>query len=396
MSEELLDVSSILPFGDALRPLITSSLLTKSEIKKILAKRGIFVLGNEKEKTIPLLSTILLSPTEFEDLVTKQKTKEDTPKIRSQYISSTPDFKIVQSLDRLEGIDELINRDESNYETLTVPTVQAINEEEVLVSYKLVRTDKSKDWANNSSVHEGKVIFKKKKGESRIDIVMESSAVETKEFNEKIIKHAIRAWKEDGHINKEADLELILFEHFDNQERIQFLLSFHDDLDKKGSLNFNQITHVEVGTIPDTPLPKGIQWMQDKVKNIILKGQSLHDIELLTKKEYYDSIVIEIIEADYKFKFRDLEGTCKVEYGFPNYSRRKENSSEFELSIPSIKLTKKLRGTDKKAIESFLLETFNKIVELRYEKYSNKRAQSGKENSSERRKIRVKSSLKKK
>ena len=76
MSDEMQNVETILPFGNTLKPLVASSkVLTPSDLKNTLAQKGIFVSSYNKDETLPLLLTSLLSPQEFEELKEKQKNK---------------------------------------------------------------------------------------------------------------------------------------------------------------------------------------------------------------------------------------------------------------------------------------------------------------------------------
>lgn len=63
-----LDVETILPYSETIRPLLAGQTLSNHDLKKLLNKKGVFLSSSEKERTTPILSSCLLSPTEFEFL----------------------------------------------------------------------------------------------------------------------------------------------------------------------------------------------------------------------------------------------------------------------------------------------------------------------------------------
>lgn len=77
MNTEHKDIRKIIPFGEYLRGFVNQKYITKAELSGILKERGIFVLNSEKEFTVPLLQTLLLSPSEFDKISEKFSTSED-------------------------------------------------------------------------------------------------------------------------------------------------------------------------------------------------------------------------------------------------------------------------------------------------------------------------------
>lgn len=61
------DIDKFLPYGELIRGFANQSYLSKSDLKKSLRKRGIFFTNSEKETLVPCISTLLLSPAEFDD-----------------------------------------------------------------------------------------------------------------------------------------------------------------------------------------------------------------------------------------------------------------------------------------------------------------------------------------
>lgn len=68
MNTEHKDINKVLPFGEQLRGFANQRFLTQAELNRILKERGIFSLNEEKEYTVSMLQTLLLSPKEFDKI----------------------------------------------------------------------------------------------------------------------------------------------------------------------------------------------------------------------------------------------------------------------------------------------------------------------------------------
>ena len=77
---EEINIKTLLPVGEKLKPLLSKSCISEADLKGILAERGVFIGDNSKQMSIPLLTLSIISPKEFEKLQEFQKTKEDSVK----------------------------------------------------------------------------------------------------------------------------------------------------------------------------------------------------------------------------------------------------------------------------------------------------------------------------
>ena len=84
ITESKINREVLLPYGEKLKPLLNSSTVKATELKNILNDRGIFIAENSKEKEIPIMTKILLIPSEFEKILETQKTRRHKNK-RSFY-----------------------------------------------------------------------------------------------------------------------------------------------------------------------------------------------------------------------------------------------------------------------------------------------------------------------
>lgn len=59
---EEMNIKTLLPVGEKLKPLLSKSCISESDLKGILAERGVFMGDNSKQMSIPLLTLSIISP----------------------------------------------------------------------------------------------------------------------------------------------------------------------------------------------------------------------------------------------------------------------------------------------------------------------------------------------
>lgn len=368
------NVETILPFGNTLKPLIASSkVLTPSDLKNTLAQKGIFVSSYNKEETLPLLLTSLLSPKEFEELKEKQKNKEAIPKRKSKnYVYTTDNnlIKIVPKLNEIEMAD-LKKWELENYEILDINKFNRYenNNNQLHMSYKIRRTDLTKDWFDQVSIHEASLDICLNKDENSLMISSEHSAEETRELNALLIKKVASVLKEESFIEDEKGIG-IKFGDFTNSSRINFLLNFVDDsLDIGDTFTFDEITNIEISLDSEVEekLPRDFKWMEDRVSNMKFEGKALHETDILKDNTYHPSLVISLLKINYKFKTRSNSGECIVEIEFPTKRGQPlpEPQSEFVFKFINIKCKDKINS---KSAKQMLYRTFDIFKEECYKK----------------------------
>lgn len=344
-----------------LRVMLASSLLSPADLKRTLARRGIFIRSSDKEDTVPVLMTCLLSPREFGLLRDLQRTKEDLPKHRSRVIHIEQ-----ASADSLVEIisDKQITRDLlpefANYKLLEAPAFRTpgSNPDELVLEYMIERTNSVKDWANFKSRHSAAIHMNLDRSTNSIKVMFEYSAGETENLNERILRKVTGQLKSSGLIRDDKQVKRILFSDFDNKSRIEFLLLLTSG-DDSGLLRFKQIVNIEMGPDSQQPLPALLKWMEDKVKTIGLRGQQLNESQLIQDVGNHEGLIIETMEAEFEFDYRG-EGSCVIQYGFPKYLKTNANSTEFEVNVD--KIIYKDGGTySKKETERFISNTFEKM-----------------------------------
>jgi len=88
-------IDKILPFGEMIKPILSSSQLTDTDLKEFLESKGIIVRSSDKEMTVPIFASMLLLPEELDKLRELLEEKEEKPKstIKTQLFLKTKQLR---------------------------------------------------------------------------------------------------------------------------------------------------------------------------------------------------------------------------------------------------------------------------------------------------------------
>lgn len=366
---DTINTDTLLPVGERLKPLLSKSCISESDMKNILAERGAYIGDSDKKSSIPILTLSILSPREFEKLQELQKTKEDSLKTKIIKAKSQSD----KNLNNLIPQD-LVKRDDliDEYDCFDFDTDLSFNmddQNKLVLDYTIIREDVTKDWANNKSRYTGRVEIEKSATQGMICFRNEYTSSETEVINKKIIKMVTNHLQILGEIsNKESPFE-ITSDKFNNIQRFAFMLQLAND-SPSGFLSFEAVKNIEIGPDRKVNMPDNTKWMGGSVKNIIInseKGKTLENIEYISDKQYHEFLILRKVQAQYKFSFGVLEGQCIVEYGFPHYFRSHVRNHSFEVSVPKIYFSKDSKSENSRNASRFILKEFQDMIQQKYD-----------------------------
>lgn len=366
---DTINTDTLLPVGERLKPLLSKSCISESDMKNILAERGVYIGDSDKKSSIPILTLSILSPREFEKLQELQKTKEDSLKTKIIKAKSQSD----KNLNNLIPQD-LVKRDDliDEYDCFDFDTDLSFNmddQNKLVLDYTIIREDVTKDWANNKSRYTGRVEIEKSATQGMICFRNEYTSSETEVINKKIIKMVTNHLQILGEIsNKESPFE-ITSDKFNNVQRFAFVLQLAND-SPSGFLSFEAVKNIEIGPDRKVNMPDNTKWMGGSVKNIIInseKGKTLENIEYISDKQYHEFLILRKVQAQYKFSFGVLEGQCIVEYGFPHYFRSHVRNHSFEVSVPKIYFSKDSKSENSRNASRFILKEFQDMIQQKYD-----------------------------
>lgn len=366
---DTINTDTLLPVGERLKPLLSKSCISESDMKNILAERGVYIGDSDKKSSIPILTLSILSPREFEKLQELQKTKEDSLKTKIIKAKSQSDKNLNNLIPQdLVKIDDLIDE----YDCFDFDTDLSFNmddQNKLVLDYTIIREDVTKDWANNKSRYTGRVEIEKSATQGMICFRNEYTSSETEVINKKIIKMVTNHLQILGEIsNKESPFE-ITSDKFNNIQRFAFMLQLAND-SPSGFLSFEAVKNIEIGPDRKVNMPDNTKWMGGSVKNIIInseKGKTLENIEYISDKQYHEFLILRKVQAQYKFSFGVLEGQCIVEYGFPHYFRSHVRNHSFEVSVPKIYFSKDSKSENSRNASRFILKEFQDIIQQKYD-----------------------------
>src|ERR1035441_82143 len=221
------NIDLLLPYGEALRGFMEQPYIAPADLKHTLRTRGIFLCRNEKRDTIPILSCCLLSPQEFDKLREQQENREDNPKTMTRTIAWNSKRPLLEALPGDLNLAELILGDVMNYKVLGSPGFVPVGNDpnNICCEFEIEREDLSKNWAATRSNFKGKLRIEKTSSASAIRFILTNTAEETKDLNRRFVQRLTQYFKENGDVDRESEIETILFSGFDNEGRIAFFRS---------------------------------------------------------------------------------------------------------------------------------------------------------------------------
>ena len=368
ISEDLLnenvDNGKILPYGEYLRSLLISSLITSAQLKNLLKDKGIYLCNFSKEEMIPVLSSLVLSPEEFDILKEHQKTKEDTEKTSESRIKTIKNVKIEDIKNAVKSFDlnKIDNTKFKNYKYKTSKVnLQEDKEKKLLtVAYEIERKQRNKSWSEQKENFKSSVTLSLNKGNVEIIVKNNSTAKETLEINRTVINYIKKKLVDNKIISSVTDEEKILMTSMNNEQIIKFLLSFTNNENLK-NIKFIDILSINIEIDDSVKLPENskLKWMESKIQKLKLDGKKIEDIEILTKSENHKYLKCWSILAKFEYDNTIAKGDAKLEFRFSNSGKK-----EFFIEITKYNFNKKLYT--QKAIKEMILKDIESIKHSKY------------------------------
>ena len=368
---EKIDNGKMLPYGENLRSLISNSLITSSELKNLLRLKGIYVCNPNKENTIPILSSLILSPKEFDSLREHQKTKEDNEKRATTKLKIEKKItsKEIKSILKTIDMNEVAKEKFSNYD-FDMPKINSkIDEvkEQLTYDYKIKRYERNKSWDEQTNYFTGTVIFDYSKKD--LEIISESifTSKETQNINQKIINHCKEKLIETDIMSENVIEEKILMKEMSNEENLQFLLSFTDNKRLK-DIEFIDINSIDIEIDNEITLPMDnkLKWMESKINKLKLDGKKIDDTEIITDINNHKYLKCLGIICDYKFENKIAKGSASIKLEFNT-----SYNGQFVINIQKLKFNKKLYK--KKNIDEMIFTNINEIKHTKHKEIRDQR-----------------------
>lgn len=363
-----LNHNQILPYGNEIRDLLSRSQISITEMNKLLKNKGVYLSEPSKENIIPILSSILLSPKEFDFLKENQKTNDDKEKRRSnpplQLTTNMQNKTLITALPESFDLNKIAKKEFANYEfhnaSLSFEMIDN-NPNKVKANYKITKYENNKIWFESQNEYYGSVTLELNQDKLEMKSKSIHTSKETELISDLIKKEIVKEFRKKDFIDKSTIEKKILMDDFSNEERIPFFINFTDTLNQ--NLTFENIINMDIEIDENEKLPSDsqIKWMEDKIKRFKFDGNKIEDIDLITQNKNHKYLKCWGMIAEYKFDSKEGKGNCKI-----NFSFQKSGKNEFEIHIIP-KINFKSIETCKTGAENFIMDTLDNLKLNKYQ-----------------------------
>lgn len=332
------DIDKILPFGDFLIPKLRTSILSEVNLKNFLFKKGIITLNKTKNDILPLFSCLLLSPEELDKLKKTYKEKEDKPKeIERKAKIRLNDMTLWEAFNTyFPNLKEITESSiPKNCNLLDNPKLERVesNYNHLKISYKIEKENTNKDFLTGKTFHDAEIQIKYDKNTQDLVFLERHTSSETYKTNKTYYDNFQKSLKKNNFLLE--DFKSIKFLDFDNNKRIQFLLSFLE-LQNSKVFKIKNITLESMKLKADkeaTDIPKDLESWIGKVSTLNLFGKQLNDTIYLSEESYRKAVLCEKVKFNIVYNLLNRSGICNIEISFQGALRANDEYKDAELLI---------------------------------------------------------------
>lgn len=342
----------ILPIGDNLRNMLNKTVISDNDLHTILKEKGIFASSKSRESTIPMFSSLIISPSEFEKLKEKQKTREEKEKKRSSTIKcNIQNKKLIEILPKI-NFNEIIDTKYMNYDfrQKSINFIQ-ISDTHVRLEYKIDRNYGNKSWFEQEKAFNASLDIRLSLDGLELTTTGIHTANETQFINNRLNNFLINDLKNKNYIEKKEQIQKITKKGLkENNELIMKFFLNLSTVNIQGFLTFDTLETLNIEIDESTKsLPKDIEWMKEKIKKLKLDGEQIDKVLFITDSKFHKYLKCWSMTSKYTFDDLKGKGYCKIKYEFLN-----SKDGEFEIKIENIILEDKSK--DKKVLEKDILD----------------------------------------
>lgn len=361
-----------IPTGDYLRQFLGNSMIKSQDILSILKSRGTFSSSTDKIILGPLLIKTGISPDEFETLKESIQSKEENPKIRTRNLQWISEKTLLDAIPFDFDFSNLINDPFGVLSIDNAPSFSAAGNGEdpnhVVAEIILKRTDKTKNFGDDISLHKCCIELKLDNGSVDLRMTMQHTSKETFNALNKLSNRIQSHFTENKYI-EDKPVQKILFNDFSNENRIDFLLKLAQSIEMYLYYkDMKKITFSPDDSLKDSR-PKEIEWFEEKIQNLMFKGKSLDTNLFLIKSELKQHIKLYSVTSSYELNDDDHQGSCSITI----YFSEGEDNSELLMEVDGLNIQKKLASEQKSAVKLDILKFLEKQKTAMYSKYCDKK-----------------------
>jgi len=359
-----LDVQSTIVYGAQLRILLNSEHISYGEVHATLKEKGIFVGNSDKSVTVPLLSSTLLTPSNFSELIDSSVSRDSQPKIKVSALSL-----VSASSDWIEPLKkELFAPDfdaTGGHGEFSVSPEVVVKGQAISIPYTIRRQDFSKDWIERELFFDGEIVVERQGSSLKLDFVSTHSSKETEAINRRITSRISQVLHAENIVAK-AEPDRITFGSFANEERVRFfkrLTAGWQGVLSPGSVSDIEVTLDAKG--PPLPNDPEIAWMNQSVRRLTIDGERLNNIFLMANEKYYKHYHIQHMDVTFPFTDGANKGDGKVTFSFSSSSRG-EPDAELTFECSRLSFDDTVNADAKRSASSAVQHAVRALIEAKF------------------------------
>lgn len=362
-------LSDFLPYGSELRDVVQHPSLTNPKVKSALRRRGVFIQDASSNQIVPMISTSLFSPSEFESFAEILREKEKKEKTHTRILPWSSDRPLIDALPENIDLKGLLEDKYPRYKMIgdNQFRMKETDPDHLVLEYKCESPSYDGPWYRRDKSFRGQVEVQKVQDGNEVHLKIMHTSEETEKLGNQVAKVVQKEFKEKGVIKPDTSFKKITFDDFTNKSRIRFFLSFTEGND---IFDFEKLNFMDVGPSDEEILPPDIRWMLDgKVRDLGINGEEIHKIEYLKNSDTYRFLEVSDIYITYKFNYADIEGNCKMLLSFPNYFSSKNGRTELILNLAGYSSSQGYHAVSRndlgkrlnKDLQNFMIDQYNFI-----------------------------------
>lgn len=363
-----------LPYGQELTDLLVQNYISESNIASLLQHKGVFYGRRDKKYNVPLASSMLLSPQEFEFIKDKRNSKEDRLKQRSSVLTWSSNKTLFEELPKNLNVRSLVDTKFKGYDILGDPRFvpSPSNHNKVKMEFEIDRVDNSKNLWNSNRRFKGSVELEVKEDILEARFVVYNTSPETEEIGKKVVAHVKKEFASKG-CTSDKSLD-VMFSAFTNEQRIAFFWKLTGDI-KSGMMDFEGISDIDLKPEDGKSIPPSldIQWMENNVKKLRISGDSIHETFFIKDQNCHPYLIIWRMESKYTFDDHIAKGSCRLNFEFAGA----KPNSELVIDVSQLTLVKDFKDVNKAKVTKHLLEQIDQLKISLFKEFDEEQNKSG-------------------
>lgn len=350
-----------LPYGDSMRPFLSSDAVKSIDLKVFLSKKGIFFKSADKKKIVQLMTSMLFSSNDIEaivDIVNINEKPLSTASKQYHLFDSADHKNIINKAVTYIQIDRLQSNLKAN--VISSETVQNDNGSVTIKTY-IEEINPNKQALVNAVSSVSQVTISVDSRTKKLEFTKEYNSRPARVLSDRLVDRIVKQLMQYNMIEDKADE--VLFSSFSNLERANYLLSF-TNIDSSNIFTDFNAKSIKYMFDEGATLPQEYEDKKGKECITQLKGKNLDSIRELQDPTLKSIILCEEITINYKFKIRDITGNYFVVINFSDALKNKPNPDGIFIYSPKCYINNNCKEKVKsiQSIEKELKIELNRLV----------------------------------